>query len=346
MTKIKNILKLQNKQIEDLKRYEAYLFPGVYRCFCIDNSRFIWRRCERFSDYFRYTDHKKGFTIKKRIKAFLIGKTKKIKQKTNKSCGTSLYVSRKGNIKVFSNDMKHVFYFVSDKDLFNKAVHYKKYYARFFGRSIIESVDSSCKRINERYISENYNWRKSEREVHNAGCWIMKKSVEYLNSVNKDIKLRIFSDFANEVKSRTHIAELERFLDVLSNSFEIENYSIPFVYQHNDVVLSNILKENDEYTLFDYEFYGENIFYYDSLMWIVWEAVHYSHDIYLHEFLSGKFDKYFQQMFLSVGMKYNTDRRIDYVLMFIIANINIHQLTGDSTNIQDYKRVVSMMLNE
>ena len=54
-----------------------------------------------------------------------------------------------------------------------------------------------------------------------------------------------------------------------------DNYNMIFINQHNDLVLSNILKEKTGYTVFDYEFYGKNLFYYDFLLWFVWKAIYY-----------------------------------------------------------------------
>ena len=343
MIKIRIIHEQRKRHIEEIKRYGAYLLPGVYRCFCIDNNRFIWKRCENIRDYFRYAARKKNITIKMRIIAFLLGSTQRIKHSTHKSCGTSLYVSRKGNIKVFSKDMKHVSYFVKDKDLFHAAYNFNKYYANYFGKSIIESLDSSCNRINERYIYENSNWRHNENEVRNAACWLMNSTVKYLNSLKKNYKLISINELVDEIKNKINDKEIQSLLEELSEMIMSKEYIFPFVCQHNDVVLSNILKDQADFTLFDYEFYGENIFYYDSIMWIVWEAVQYSHDTYFLEFLSGKYDNYFKNIFEQVGFNYNAEERIYYVVIFIITNIRIHLITGDETNVTKYKRVINLL---
>ena len=343
MKKIGNILRRKKRLIALIKKYEAYLFPGKYIICSIGPNRYAWIRVDCSEKMFRSTKRQNKFSFKNAIISKMLKSTYIINKSTLLSCGTSLYVSRKGNVKIFSKDMKSVAYFVSDKSLFDKAVHYNRNYAAFFGKSIIDGFDNSCNRINERFISEKYNWRLNKSEVENATFWLINNSIEYLKSLDMELKLCKFDEFAKNVKGRTSNHELIEFVDELSSLFDIENYCVPFVYQHNDVVLSNILKDDKGFTLFDYEFYGENVFFYDCFMWMVWEAVKYSHDDYLLDYLDGKYDDKFSLLFSQVNTSFDTNRRKDYVYMYIIANINIHLITGDGTNIRKYKRVLNIL---
>ena len=78
-------------------------------------------------------------------------------------------------------------------------------------------------------------------------------------------------------------------------------------------------------------------------MWLVWEAIQYYHDIFLEEYLSGKYDDLYLELFNSAGFKYDPQKRQIYIIMFIIANINIHIIMGDNTSIVKYQRVVAML---
>lgn len=342
MDYITRIFDTKKKNRKLIQKYKEYLFPGLYISYSIDANRFVWKRCEHFSDRFKYYDKEKVSKLKYKVRAFFISNKKRIEKKTDKSCGTTLYVSRKENFKVFSQDKKHVYYFIKDEALFNRMIHYNKYFAPFFGESVIESIDLNNRRISERFIIEKHNWRSNDDKILNAAKWLIKSSSNYMKSVDTTEKHSFFA-FAESVRNRSNNSYLSEFVFDLIKMLNGADCDIPFVYQHNDVVLSNIIKDSKGYTLFDYEFYRENIFYYDSLMWIVWEAVQYNHDIFLEEFLSGKYDDMYFELFNSAGFKYEPQKRQIYIIMFIIANINIHIITGDNTNIIKYKRVVSML---
>lgn len=342
MTYIKRICEAKRKNRKFIQIYKDYLFPGLYILYSIDANRFVWKRCDHFLDRFKYYDKEKVLKLKYKVGAFLISNKKRIENKTDRSCGTTLYVSRKGNFKVFSQDMKHVYYFIKDEELFNRMIHYNANYAPYFGDSVIESFDPANRRISERFIIEKHNWRSNDDKIINAAKWLIKSSSKYLKSVDT-IEKQTFSTFAESVRKRANNSELSEFVADLIKMLNGADCDIPFVYQHNDVVLSNIIKDSKGYTLFDYEFYRENIFYYDSLMWLVWEAIQYYHDIFLEEYLSGKYDDLYLELFDSAGFKYDPQNRQIYIIMFIIANINIHIIMGDNTSIVKYQRVVAML---
>nr|MCR5478590.1 hypothetical protein [Ruminococcus sp.] len=303
MTYLKRICETKKRNRDFFQKNKDYLFPGLYKSYSIDANRFVWKRCDRFSDRFKCYDKEKVPRLKYRVKAFLVSSKRRVKTKTDKSCGSILYISRKENIKVFSQDLKHVYYFINDEDLFNRMIHYNKNYAPYFGDSVIEKIDPQNHKISERFIKEKRNWRFSDEKIRSAAKWLIKCSSSYLNSFDI-INRRSFFTFAESVKNKANTAELSTLISKLISKLNGEDFDMPFVYQHNDVVLSNIVKDGKRYTLFDYEFYRKNIFYYDSIMWLVWEAVQYCHDIFLNEFLSGKYDNMYTELFNCAGVEY------------------------------------------
>ena len=343
MSKLDNLLFFRRKSVLDIKQYQRYLSPGTYRLTCIDVNRYAWKKCNGIIERFRIIETDKELGLKNRIRAWCISTTFRVKSSSKMSCGNRLYVSRQGNIKVFSEDNRYVYYFVNSDKLFSIAKHYNENYARFFGKSIIERLDSNSRRITERCVIEKNEWRTSVKEVKLAAIWVMRNMAKYLESINNNYKYIDTLGFADEVVNRCRNNDVSKFISELKNRIDPSISQIPFVYQHNDVVLSNILKETKDYTLFDYEFYAENIFFYDSFMWIFWEACLYHRDIFLSEYLNGLYDDVLSDLFAKVGMCFDKSRRCDYMRIFIIANINVHLATNATTNLCNYRRVADLL---
>ncbi len=321
---------------------KQYLYPGTYRLYCI-NKRYYWKKEKRFSKWLKDILSDSSNTLKKKLKILLFAESFSIRKENVSACGDELYITRKGQLKVFDHDEGVVHFFTEDEEVIERARHFWTNYAPYFDKQIISAIDDRKRCITERYIIECSNWRKKPDEVKKITDRVWDSILNYVKAKASEKSMLNVPEYIDMVVSSCDDTDLTGVIREIGLNIPNDLEPVPIIFQHNDMVLSNILVENDGITVFDYEFYGRNIFYYDALMFIMWQALHYKEDLYLSRFLAGDYDAFFRTLFDAVGCEYVLELKKDYCKLFLLANIDMHIKTGDKTNLEKYRRVLDIL---
>lgn len=143
--KLDKLKQEKTKYINDIKENEDKLHAGVYRL-VFNEGRCFWEKEDSFLKWCKKLSDE-NVSIKKKIRYFMLGKKYRIKDNLNNivkgnskdnsktkgsTSGDKLYVTRKGNVKVFDSNNGKVTYFCEHSDLVNKAIDFNENYAKFF----------------------------------------------------------------------------------------------------------------------------------------------------------------------------------------------------------------------
>lgn len=329
----------RTKYINDIKQNEDKLYGGTYRLL-FEEGRCFWIKEKSFCKWLSNLINLK-VSNKKKIRYFMLSKKYKVMDNNN-AVGEKLYVTRKGNVKVFDMQNDKVIYYCNNNKLVNKAKEFSDNYAKFFGTNVILECNTEQRYIVERFVTEADIWRENKDELKSMSIWLGKCLCNYAKGLTyRDIKYFSYETFVSEIYKNAEKEQEKVLLDRIIKVLNIQNEKIICINQHNDLVLSNILKEATGYTVFDYEFYGMNLFYYDFFLWFVWKAVYYRERQYFDEYMQGKMDSVVGDLFESVNSKFDEKRRKDYVYLFMLANINMHLAHKEGIDFRKYNEFLN-----
>lgn len=104
--------------------------------------------------------------------------------------------------------------------------------------------------------------------------------------------------------------------------FEILPQNLPYIYQHGDLSLSNILIDNFNRIYFiDFEHSGYFSFLYDAMWFWQNEAINNNDYSLFEHYFNGGFDEYLTELFLACKLSYNKSHKLNYVLFLILEVI-------------------------
>ena len=84
----------------------------------------------------------KKYRIKDNLNNIANSSSKDNSKTKGSASGDKLYVTRKGNVKVFDSNKERVTYFCEHSDLVNKAIDFNENYEKFFGKNVIIECNS------------------------------------------------------------------------------------------------------------------------------------------------------------------------------------------------------------
>ena len=335
-----NYFKNRKKNALNIKTNKKYLYKGVYFYICNANRNY-WKKYNFIGNWITDVLFSRENQLKYKIKSILGFDLRIIRNDGTNAVGNQLYITRKGKIKVFDKEKKQVVTICDEREA-KIASLFQSNYIKFFPSSPFIEIDNENSMIVERFLQEQYQWRKNYESVKETMIDVMNSLSLYVASEMKNAKIKYVNDFISAIISKTNDQDLLNFIYEIKTSIGNKD-RLFFIPQHNDLVLSNVIRDLKGITVLDYEFYNENIFYYDSMTWIIWEAVRYNHDSYLNDYLNGEYDNLFIALFNSSAMKFTPGKRALYAIYYILANINVHLDTSDNTNIASYNRIFQIL---
>lgn len=330
-----NKLRLEKvKYINDIKQNEDKLKCGIYRL-SFEEGRCFWIKEKSYYKWLRNLMNQ-NVSHKKKIRYYMLGKKYKVMDNSG-AAGEKLYVTRKGNVKVFDMSNNKVIYYCNNGELVERAKDFSDNYAKFLGTCVIEECNIEQKYIVERFVTETGLWRENKDELNVMSMWLGNGLCKYAKSLtNKDRKRVAYKTFVSEIFKNAKKEQEKSLLDRIIKVSNIQDEDVICINQHNDLVLSNILKESTGYTVFDYEFYGMNLFYYDFFLWFVWKAVYYEDRQYFDGYMQGKMDSVIADLFEAVNNRFDANRRKEYIYLFMLANINMHLVYKEGIDFRKY----------
>ena len=199
--KLDKLKQEKTKYINDIKDNEDKLYAGVYRL-VFSEGRCFWEKEDSFFKWLKKLSDE-NVSSKKKVRYFMLGKKYRIKDNSGDSskagskdnskvegsaAGDKLYVTRKGNVKVFDSNKGRVTYYCEHSDLVNKAIDFNESYAKFFGKNVITECNSDKKFIVERLIMEVGSWRDNKADLEEMSEWLGKSLCNYERSLTGNDK--------------------------------------------------------------------------------------------------------------------------------------------------------------
>ena len=105
-----------------------------------------------------------------------------------------------------------------------------------------------------------------------------------------------------------------------------------FIKTHGDIHQKNVIKKEDNVYYIDYDSFDEYIFYYDYINLLFAPAINKDFTL-LKNFLDGKYDNYFKELFDLFGKKFKDKGKITYLQTYLNNRMEVFD-----RNIKNYKK--------
>ncbi|WP_042353819.1 phosphotransferase [Bacillus rubiinfantis] len=107
---------------------------------------------------------------------------------------------------------------------------------------------------------------------------------------------------------------------------EIAQQEFPYVLLHGDLWTGNLLLEEQVHRsiyYIDWEYSSELLFFYDllNMMWI--EIYMNNNYVYFDQYLNGDYDEQFSELFLIFNLRFYTERRLDYFMLYFVHFLHV-----------------------
>jgi len=151
----------------------------------------------------------------------------------------------------------------------------------------------------------------------------------------------IYQLLLNFYKERSFIHKSINISAIVWQRFSVKNRlfveslsqtsSYAYVVSHNDIHFGNIIINQDIYII-DWEYFGENLFFYDFMNLLFIEALGGDYR-FLDSFFNGHFDAVFHTLFQLFDMKYDTADRMQYCNAYLLQKIILRDLQEDNRHL-------------
>lgn len=336
--KIQYVKKKRTYYYKVIKQYSVYLKPGCYRLF-YEDSKYVWKNAGRFEwlhavctqGIIRFI---KMITAKNRIRIAC----------TVNLLGDELLITRMQKVvKIFDRCKGIVTSFYPDEEGIKVADRFRCEYAPFFGGSTILNTDYEHLCITEKLIADRKGWREDEPLRRKCIEWMMDGLTNYMRKVEPTAYISVEELIRNldtvireNVKDKAFsvkMLEMVRFIEKELSGFL--NERIPTVPIHGDFLFSNVLFDGVQFSLIDYEYYQDSVFFFDALYWFVFEAWLYKNMRYLDEYCLGKYDKWLETIFACEQYKYQKEDRKVYIWIVFLADYYMRVVHGETIQINE-----------
>lgn len=120
-------------------------------------------------------------------------------------------------------------------------------------------------------------------------------------------------------------------------NFDTLPQNSPYIYQHGDLSLSNILIDDfDRIYFIDFEHSGFFSFLYDVMWFWQNEAINNSDFRLIEHYFKGEFDEQLTELFLACNLVYNKSTKLNYLLMVVLEVIQNRVLKNTSKELPNH----------
>lgn len=260
-------------------------------------------------------------------------------QRKRKRCGfydTQVIMTTNDGVRYFNYKEKttlHCFNNYFEKELYQKA---RSFLVPPFKCTTIQVKDSYCI---ERLIEHIPRRAWSYEEVLKRFFIIFDKYIEYLS------KTHIFEhNIQDMLQAPKEINErYNQIMESLIHSIEVYK-NTKFIFSHGDMHFENVLFENNDFYVLDFETAGNNIFYYDIFNLMYVEYIDKHNDYFIKAYLSKEtmMMTYFERMFNVVNESFDYSLMHIYLKYFLLVRLSrsVSFLESKSDKI-DYQNLVN-----
>lgn len=236
--------------------------------------------------------------------------------------GTLLYVTRNGQVKVFSPAEGKVTTILLSPSEFSAVVTRTRLQLERLPAPRILQLIPERRAIVEEYVAGRSP--QLEEAVEAAAEWIFDTYRNHLaealsEPLMRTISVRELMAGAEKIEEFTAVAEAVR-VGLTINSETI----LPLIPSHGDICLKNIIRATGRTLLVDWEYAGHYTPFYDILNWMFVEALDNNDLRHLRKYLAGGYDSPFEEIAALTHLPFNRDLRKDYISIYVLERLSGH----------------------
>lgn len=319
-------------------KFSCELNPGKYRLFW-DGIRFVWMR-ESLSQWVKaFSKYSLGTKI--RILCFRNYAINSFSK--GAVAGDELIISRRHNsAKIFFREKHRVVTYFLNKSEFDITYSFLNEYIPYFGTTTILSLDSEQAKMTEKLICEKDGWKSDNEKKYKCICWFMEGLLKYCINTPpvsyekvENIVQRIDSyPFSSRVEKMALGEIVNQLVDGIED--EEKKNELPYINSHCDLSFFNILYDGVKFFLIDWEYYHANLFCFDSLYWMSYEAMVNNDYSFFDEYFVGGYDDWLEQIFNASGFPYYKEKRRSYIYLLLLSELEMHLFYSEMGSVRSY----------
>lgn len=338
-----DIRKAMHAEMEKvLNDKQANLMPGKYKLIYAANKKLAYINNKKVKEHVKklatpsyYKSDTRQFIVNhvKRTIDNLIIKDIDLSHDDHSTVfqGELVMLTREADIKIFDFEKNLVKTFFTACEYEKRKENYQVFKDHF--NSTIINLDDLELSITEKLIAfKPYkDWEREEREK--LFKIVFDNYLNFGKSFSKD-KRRQKSGREIMLRYKTKIGQ-DELIQLIENYLNIYNLdrSFPMIKAHGDFTTNNILLNEDTYYFIDWEDSFEYVFFYDICNLIFVDYLHTGDRELLDYYLTGQLDDKLSELFDFYGIKYDPDKKVAYLLIFICERITKFEYNKNPKNL-------------
>lgn len=337
--KIRRNMHVEMKKV--LKEKQANLKPGTYKLIFVANKKlaFINKKLVKkhvgkiaTPNYFKNNKRQSiVYRIKRTIDYLVIKDVDVSHNKSPEFNGELVMLTHKNDIKIFdfANNLVRTFFTSSEYERRKENYHLFKNYFNM----TVTHLDDDASAITEKLITFKPYRKWEKKEVEKLFRIIFDSYIEFGKSKRK--KRRLYKnekEIIYHYKIKIGDDELIQLIENYLNAYDLGN-SFQLVKAHGDFTTNNVLLNEEAYFFINWKSSLEYIFFYDIYNLLFVDYLHTDDNRLLNYYLAGHLDEYLLELFDFYGIKYDADKRIAYLLIFICERITQYEYNKNPAHI-------------
>ena len=245
---------------------------------------------------------------------------------TSEYVGDFALFTQGGDIKIFDTTNNVVLHFLRDSLEYNRLKVNHEVFSTFFLTPVIDF------RPKQQLVIElmvNYkapsSWKDDEYGMVLEKFFL--SYVRYLRACSHTSKVRRSTladrwSISDELKNR--VATLD-----YSYIIHLETTEWPYVQSHGDFWSGNVLLDNGQSYIIDWEYSAEHVFFYDLLHFMLLQVLKMDDFSLLDAYFEGVYDEHMTRLFEAVGLTYLADKKDVYLMISIAERVSKSGSLGD-----------------
>lgn len=232
--------------------------------------------------------------------------------------GQLFMLTRSKDLKIFDLSEQKVLTFLKNKDSYQKLHDSYRVFNDFFPMTY-ETFNDDEQFYIEKCLDFTPYRLLSVEEINGAINCIFANYKKYIASVaNVESNSVSITVLQKQLREQTDNIELLQKLESILHGIEDR---WPTIKCHGDLNFNNILLCDDIYFFIDWEDVDDYVFFFDIINFMFVEAMITVDFTYINDFMDGKYDDYFSEMFSRFNLQYDPRMKLVYIALYISERI-------------------------
>ena len=324
--------------------HEQLLETGTYYLF-FDGVRYVWKKADKHN----WLISIRKYTFKNIIKILVLKNRANACSSSEKASGNEMIISRrKTSVKIIDYKEQRLISVYFQNEELSTVQSFQDTYVCYFGTSTIRAINEKQKMVIETLIQDKEAWKEDVETRDKCIKWFMGGLLRYCSNAPVAYYINTM-DIIKSIDSTPLSNETERNdkKEVLESIFhEIRSFAdkeLPFINAHCDLSFFNILYDGEIFYLIDCEYFHPNLFFFDALYWLSYEAM-VNHDYsYFDHYFAGSYDQWLAPIFDRFGWQYRAAARKTYIYLLLLAELSMHLSYSEMGVVRSYESFKEVM---